>query len=86
MTIDIIDVLINIIMMLLILLFKIDEEQLNKIMHLIDSGKDQGASLIAGGERVGDRGYFVAPTVFADVKDDMTIAKEEVSIKIASKI
>jgi len=72
-------------MMLLILLFKIDEEQLNKIMRLIDSGKDQGASLIAGGERIGDRGYFVAPTVFADVKDDMTIAKEEVSIKIASK-
>jgi len=73
-------------MMLLILLFKIDEEQLNKILRLIDSGKDQGASLIAGGERIGDRGYFVAPTVFADVKDDMTIAKEEVSIKIASKI
>lgn len=63
-------------------MFKIDEEQLNKIMNLIKSGKDQGASLLTGGERVGDRGYFVAPTVFADVKDDMTIAKEEVNIKI----
>lgn len=69
--------------MLLISLFKIDEEQLNKIMCMIESGKDQGASLVTGGERVGDRGYFVAPTVFADVKDDMTIAREEVSIKIA---
>lgn len=65
--------------MLFISLFKIDEEQLNKIMYMIKSGKDQGASLVTGGERIGDKGYFVAPTVFADVKDDMTIAKEEVS-------
>lgn len=48
-------------------------------MCMIKSGKDQGASLITGGERIGDKGYFVAPTVFADVEDDMTIAKEEVS-------
>jgi aldehyde dehydrogenase (NAD+) len=68
--------------MLLILLFKIDETQLNKIMGMIESGKDQGASLVTGGERVGDRGYFIAPTVFANVQDDMTIAKEEVNIKI----
>lgn len=51
-------------------------------MRLIKSGKDQGASLVSGGERIGDKGYFVAPTVFADVEDNMTIAKEEVSIKI----
>lgn len=49
-------------------------------MDMIKSGKKEGASLITGGERVGDKGYFVAPTVFADVKDDMTIATEEVSI------
>lgn len=51
-------------------------------MNLIKSGKEEGASLVTGGERIGNKGYFVAPTVFADVKDDMTIAKEEVSIKI----
>lgn len=51
-------------------------------MDMIKSGKEEGASLVTGGERIGTRGYFVAPTVFADVKDDMTIAKEEVSIKI----
>lgn len=51
-------------------------------MRLIKSGKDQGASLVSGGERIGDKGYFVAPTVFADVEDNMTIAKQEVSIKI----
>ncbi|XP_012272980.1 aldehyde dehydrogenase, mitochondrial [Orussus abietinus] len=57
---------------------QIDEEQLNKIMSMIESGKEQGAKLVQGGHRVGDKGYFVAPTVFADVKDEMTIAKEEI--------
>ncbi|KAG7210299.1 hypothetical protein KM043_011841 [Ampulex compressa] len=57
---------------------QIDEEQLNRIMSLIESGKSQGAKLITGGTRVHDKGYFVAPTVFADVKDDMTIAREEI--------
>lgn len=51
---------------------------MTKILHLIDSGKKQGAKLVAGGSRHGDKGYFVQPTVFADVKDYMTIANEEV--------
>lgn len=59
-------------------LFQIDEEQFNKILGLIDSGRKEGAKLITGGSRVGDRGYFIAPTVFADVTDNMRIAKEEV--------
>lgn len=49
-------------------------------MDMIKSGKEQGANLVTGGERIGDKGYFIAPTIFADVKDDMTIAREEVSI------
>jgi len=49
---------------------------------MIDSGKKQGATLVTGGSRVGDKGYFIQPTVFADVKDDMKIAKEEVNIQI----
>jgi len=49
---------------------------------MIDSGKKQGATLVTGGSRIGDKGYFVQPTVFADVKDDMKIAKEEVHFKI----
>ncbi|GAV08728.1 hypothetical protein RvY_18382 [Ramazzottius varieornatus] len=57
---------------------QVDEEQFTKILGLIDSGKREGAKLVAGGSRVGDRGYFVAPTVFADVKDDMRIAREEI--------
>lgn len=45
---------------------------------MIESGKKEGATLQCGGARVGDEGYFVQPTVFSDVKDDMKIAKEEV--------
>jgi len=57
---------------------QVDEEQLNTILSMIDSGKKQGATLVTGGSRIGDKGYFVQPTVFADVKDDMKIAKEEI--------
>ena len=57
---------------------QIDKEQLNKILGMIKSGKKQGARLLAGGSRPDSTGFFVEPTVFADVTDDMTIAKEEV--------
>lgn len=57
---------------------QIDEEQFKKILSMIESGKEQGAKLVAGGEVVGDKGYFIAPTVFADVQDNMTIAKDEI--------
>ncbi|KAG0473450.1 hypothetical protein HPP92_015307 [Vanilla planifolia] len=57
---------------------QIDEEQFNKILHFIKSGVDGGATLVSGGERYGDRGYFIKPTIFSDVKDGMEIAKEEI--------
>jgi acyl-CoA reductase-like NAD-dependent aldehyde dehydrogenase len=57
---------------------QIDETQLLKTLELIESGKSQGARLLCGGKRIGDKGYFVEPTVFADVTADMRIAKEEV--------
>lgn len=59
-----------------------DEDQFKKILALIEAGKKEGAKLLTGGQRYGDRGYFIQPTVFADVKDDMRIAKEEVYIVI----
>ena len=57
---------------------QVDEDQFKKILALIDTGKREGAKLLTGGQRYGDRGYFIQPTVFADVKDEMTIAREEV--------
>jgi len=57
---------------------QVDQTQFDKVMGYIDSGKRQGAKLVCGGDRVGDKGYFIAPTVFADVQDNMTIAQEEI--------
>lgn len=56
----------------------VDKTQFDKVMGYISTGKEQGARLVAGGGRHGEQGYFVEPTVFADVEDDMTIAKEEI--------
>jgi aldehyde dehydrogenase (NAD+) len=57
---------------------QVDKDQFNKVMSYIDAGKSEKATLLAGGNRVGDKGYFIEPTVFADVKDDMKIAQEEI--------
>ncbi len=57
---------------------QVDSAQFDKVMGYIDSGRTQGAKLVCGGDRVGERGYFIQPTVFADVKDDMKIAQEEI--------
>ena len=56
----------------------VDQAQLDRVMSYIDAGRDQGAMLACGGERLGERGYFVQPTVFADVQDDMKIAQDEI--------
>ena len=59
----------------------VSELQYNKIQALIETGIKEGARLVAGGpgrpENL-NRGYFVRPTVFADVNNDMTIAREEI--------
>ncbi|XP_065060505.1 aldehyde dehydrogenase, mitochondrial-like [Rhopilema esculentum] len=57
---------------------QVDSEQMSKIIELIESGKKEGASLQCGGGQVGDKGYYIAPTVFSDVSDDMRIASEEI--------
>ncbi len=59
----------------------VSEVQFNKIQKLIQAGIDEGATLVTGG--VGrpeglDKGYYVKPTVFANVTNEMTIAKEEI--------
>ena len=57
---------------------QVDQDQFNKVMSYIDAGKQEKAKLVAGGNRVGDKGYFIEPTVFADVQDNMKIAQEEI--------
>jgi aldehyde dehydrogenase (NAD+) len=57
---------------------QIDGIQFDKVMSYIDSGKREGAELLTGGRRAGERGYFIEPTVFANVQDEMKIAREEI--------
>ncbi|XP_061172256.1 aldehyde dehydrogenase 1A1-like [Saccostrea echinata] len=57
---------------------QVDEEQYNKILELIESGKKEGAKVESGGAAVGGDGYFIKPTVFSGVTDNMRIAKEEI--------
>jgi aldehyde dehydrogenase (NAD+) len=57
---------------------QVDQTQLDKVLSYIESGQSEGAKLNCGGGRVGDKGYFVEPTVFSDVQDSMKIAREEI--------
>uniref|UniRef100_A0A3Q2CPA4 Aldehyde dehydrogenase 1 family, member A3 n=1 Tax=Cyprinodon variegatus TaxID=28743 RepID=A0A3Q2CPA4_CYPVA len=57
---------------------QIDQRQFDKIMDLIESGKKEGAKLEYGGGAVGEKGLFIQPTIFSEVKDSMRIAKEEI--------
>ncbi|XP_012263551.1 aldehyde dehydrogenase 1A1 [Athalia rosae] len=57
---------------------QIDKDQLDKITALVESGKQQGATVQTGGARHGNVGFFFQPTVFSNVTDDMRIAKEEI--------
>ena len=56
----------------------VDQTQFDKVMGYIESGRSAGATLACGGNRIGNRGYFIQPTVFADVQDGMRIATEEI--------
>jgi aldehyde dehydrogenase (NAD+) len=57
---------------------QVSDEQFNRILGYIDAGKQEGANLLTGGGRKGNLGYFIEPTVFSGVRDDMKIAKEEI--------
>jgi phenylacetaldehyde dehydrogenase len=56
----------------------ISARQLDRVMSYIDAGRKSGADLSLGGSRVGSKGYFVEPTVFSNVSNDMKIAQEEI--------
>jgi aldehyde dehydrogenase (NAD+) len=57
---------------------QVDGVQLDKVMGYIGSGKTEGARLMCGGKAMGGHGFFIEPTVFADVRDEMKIAREEI--------
>ncbi|MGK7917935.1 MAG: aldehyde dehydrogenase family protein [Prochloraceae cyanobacterium] len=57
---------------------QVSQAQLDKVLHYIELGMREGAHLLYGGQQIGDRGFFIQPTVFANVQDQMTIAQEEI--------
>jgi aldehyde dehydrogenase (NAD+) len=57
---------------------QVSQEQMDKILGYVDKGTKQGAKVVVGGKRFGNKGYFVEPTVFDGVRDDMVIAKDEI--------
>ena len=57
---------------------QINEGQLNKICACVDVGVKEGARVLVGGKRYGEKGAFMQPTLLVDVKNDMTVAQEEI--------
>lgn len=57
---------------------QVSQEQFDKVLGYIEAGKKEGAKLLTGGQRCGDRGYFIQPTVFDNVSDTMKIGREEI--------
>ena len=57
---------------------QVDADQFKKILSYIDKGKSEGAQCLTGGSRFGNKGFFIEPTVFANVTDDMAIARDEI--------
>jgi len=57
---------------------QVDQAQFDKILEYVEYGKQDGAKCVTGGQRHGDQGYFVEPTLFTGVTDDMRIATDEI--------
>ena len=57
---------------------QVSQEQFNTILGYIERGKNEGARCVTGGNKLDRAGYFIEPTIFDNVKDEMTIAKEEI--------
>jgi aldehyde dehydrogenase (NAD+) len=57
---------------------QVSQEQMDKILGYVQRGEKDGATLLTGGRRFGKKGYFVEPTIFDNVKDNMAIAKDEI--------
>ncbi|KAG1346268.1 hypothetical protein COCNU_06G000970 [Cocos nucifera] len=57
---------------------QVDEVQFEKVLKYIEHGKREGATLLTGGRPCGDKGYYIEPTIFTDVKEEMLIARDEI--------
>ena len=56
----------------------VSQRQFDRVSGYLDKGREEGARIASGGQRVGDEGYFLQPTVIAQTRNDMTIVREEI--------
>jgi phenylacetaldehyde dehydrogenase len=56
----------------------VSEEQLQRVCNYLEIGMAEGATALAGGKKLGDKGYFVEPTVLVNTKDNMRVVQEEI--------
>ena len=56
----------------------VSQEQFDRVTGFLESGRQQGATVVTGGKRFGDAGYFVEPTVLTNTRDDMKVIQEEI--------
>ncbi|MBY0585838.1 aldehyde dehydrogenase family protein [bacterium] len=57
---------------------QVDRAQYDKILSYIDKGKKEGARCLSGGNTIGDKGFFIEPTIFTNVQDSMAISTDEI--------
>nr|CAD70567.1 aldehyde dehydrogenase [Crocus sativus] len=57
---------------------QVDKDQFESVLKYIEHGKSEGATLLTGGKPAADKGYYIEPTIFVDVTEDMKIAQEEI--------
>jgi acyl-CoA reductase-like NAD-dependent aldehyde dehydrogenase len=57
---------------------QVSEAQMRQVLGYVDTGKKEGARLVCGGERPAGKGFFVRPTIFTGVRNEMTLAREEI--------
>lgn len=57
---------------------QVNKKQFDRILSYIEHGKREGATLLTGGKPIGKKGYYIEPTIFTNVKEDMLIAKNEI--------
>jgi len=60
--------------------------QMKTVLDYVEIGRNEGASMVTGGARIGQKGFFVEPTVFADVEHEMRISQEEIFGPVASVV
>lgn len=57
---------------------QVSRKQFDRVLSYIELGKNEGATLLTGGKPIGQKGYYIEPTIFSNVKDNMIIAQEEI--------